>query len=305
MVARRRHPWPVARRARVVVEPVRPGANAVIGEVGVAQVAVDEVEQRSDAFDRGRDISGRRGAKVVDAVDGVCELAQCRDGLVAETGEAQRFPPGRSGPDGPQLRVGAVVHRGVDVVGVGGQVVEPRVVDANFGVRLRVTVGARLGLHGAAEAGRRGAHHDSRIAHRIGGVPRDDDFGGGILAELQMQAAHRLRSALVRLGPQAGPADRVSRAERRRRRRVPHRRSWSPRPVVRSLRRLMPDAGASSADGCGSSTMPLSYLPPGRGPVNANRRIRRPRPAGPTAAGLRSAGSRRPRTRRLRPVRRR
>src|SRR3984885_16324096 len=103
MVARRRHPWPVAGRARVVVEPVRPGANAVVGEVCVAQVPVDEVEQRGETFDRGRDISGRRGSKVVDAVDRVCELALCRDGLVSETGEAQRFPPGWSGPDGPHL----------------------------------------------------------------------------------------------------------------------------------------------------------------------------------------------------------
>src|ERR1700733_13967865 len=98
MVTRRRHPWPVAGRARVVAEPVRPGANAVVGEVRVAQVAVDEVEQRAETFDRGRDVSGRRGAKVVDAVDGVGELALRRDGLVSAAGEAQRFPPGRSGP---------------------------------------------------------------------------------------------------------------------------------------------------------------------------------------------------------------
>src|SRR6202044_9111 len=156
MVARRRHPGPVAGRARVVVEPVRPGANAVIGEVRVAQVAGDEVEQWSETFDRGRDIPGRRGAKVVDAVDGVCELALRRDGLVSETGEAQRFPPGWSGPYGPHFRIGAVVNRGVDVVGVGGQIFEPRVMDSDLGVRLRVTVGARLGLHGAAEAGGRG-----------------------------------------------------------------------------------------------------------------------------------------------------
>src|SRR3984957_78699 len=205
MVARCRHPWSVAGRARVVVEPVRPGANAVIGEVRVAQVAVDEVEQWSETFDRGRDISGRRGAKVVDAVDGVCELALRRDGLVSETCEAQRFPPGRSGPYGPHFRVGAVMNRGVDVVGVGGHVFKPRMMDSNLGIRLRVTVGARVGLHGAAEAGGRGAHHDPRIMYRISGVPRDDDLGGRILAELQMQAAHRLGAALVRLSPQTGP----------------------------------------------------------------------------------------------------
>src|ERR1700744_252378 len=205
MVARRRHPWPVAGRSRVVVEPVRPGADAVVGEVRVAQVAVDEVEQWSQTFDRGRDISGRRGAKVVDAVDGGGELALRRDGLVSETGEAQWFPPGRSGPYGSHFRVGAVMNRRVDVVGIGGHVVESRVMDSDLGVRLRVTVGARLGLYGAAEAGGRGAHHDPRIVNRISGVPRDDDFGGGILAALQMQAAHRLRAALVRLSPQTGP----------------------------------------------------------------------------------------------------
>src|ERR1700733_6244114 len=112
MVARRRHPWPIAGRARVVVEPVRPGANAVIGEVRIAQGAVAEVEQWTETFDRGRDISGRRRAKVVDAVNRLCELALRRDGLVAEAGEAQRTAARRSGPDGPQLGVGAVVHRG-------------------------------------------------------------------------------------------------------------------------------------------------------------------------------------------------
>ena len=150
-------------------------------------------------------IAGCRRAKVVDAVHGVCELSLRRDGLVSETGEAQWFPPGRSGPDGPHLRVGAVMNRGVDVVGVGGQVGEPRVMDSDLGVRLRVTVGARLGLHGPAKARGRGAHHDPRIVYRISGVPRDDDFGGGILAELQMQAAHRLRATLVRLCPQSRP----------------------------------------------------------------------------------------------------
>ena len=142
-----------------------------MGEVRVAQVAVDEVEQWTETFDGGRGISGRGRAKVVDAVDGVFELAQCRDGLVSETCEAQRFPSGRSGPDGPQLGVGAVVDCRVDIVGVGSQFVEPGVVDAHFGLGLRVTVGSGLGLHDAAEAGRRRADHDPRVANRVGGVP--------------------------------------------------------------------------------------------------------------------------------------
>ena len=79
-------------------------------------------------------------------------------------------------PDGavrtvPCSGFGAVVHRGVHVVGVRGQVRQPRVVDANFGVGLGVPVGAGFGRHGAPEPGRRRAQHDARIADGLGGVP--------------------------------------------------------------------------------------------------------------------------------------
>ncbi len=48
----------------------------------------------------------------------------------------------------------------------------------------------------------------TRGLNRIGGVPRDDHFGGSIFAELQVQAAHRLRPALIGPGPQSGSATR-------------------------------------------------------------------------------------------------
>ena len=154
VVARRGHPRPVAGRAGVVVEPVRPGADPVVGQVGVAQVAVDQVEQRTEPFDRRGDVAGRRGAEIVAEVSwSSFTSAQRRGRLVSEAGEAKRFSPGRRGSHRSQLGIGAVVHRGVDVVGVGGQVVEPGVVDPDFALGLRVPIGAGLGLHGAAEAG--------------------------------------------------------------------------------------------------------------------------------------------------------
>jgi hypothetical protein len=175
-------------------------------QVGVAQVAVDQVEQRTDFLDRGGDVAGRRGSQVVAAITLLVQSAQGRRGLVAKACEAQRTSARRRGPDGAQLGVGAVVNRGVHVVGVGREIVEPRVMDPDFGFRFRVPVGTRFGRHRTAETGGRCARHDSRIAHRISGVPRHDDLGGSIATELQMQATHRLGAAAIGLGPQTWSA---------------------------------------------------------------------------------------------------
>jgi hypothetical protein len=51
VVARRGHPRPVAGGTTVVFEPIRPDADPIGTEVGVAQVAVDQVEQRRNPFD--------------------------------------------------------------------------------------------------------------------------------------------------------------------------------------------------------------------------------------------------------------
>ena len=90
VVARRRHPRPVARGPGVVLEPVRPRPDAVVGQVGVAQVAVDQVEQRRGAFDRGRDVARRGRSAVVAAERARDQRVQRRGGLVAEAGETQR-----------------------------------------------------------------------------------------------------------------------------------------------------------------------------------------------------------------------
>ena len=60
VVARCGHPRPMARGAAVVVEPGRPRPDPIGGEVGVAQVTVDEIEQRGDALDAGRHVTRRQ-----------------------------------------------------------------------------------------------------------------------------------------------------------------------------------------------------------------------------------------------------
>src|SRR5262249_26468419 len=64
------HPGAVTRGAAVVLEPVRPGADPVRRDVGIAQIAVDQVEQRRDALHPGDDVTGRWAAEVVVDVGG-------------------------------------------------------------------------------------------------------------------------------------------------------------------------------------------------------------------------------------------
>ena len=206
VITRRRHPWPVTGRPGVVLEPVRPGPDPVVREVGVAQIAVDQIEQRRDAFDRDRGVAGRGRTDVVADVPAVGQAVQVRCGLVAETGKSQRLSSGRRGSHGAQLRRRPVVHRGVDVVGVRSQVGQVRVVDTNLGVGLGIPVGPGFGRHGPAESAGRCAQHDSRVADGLGCVPGHHHLGAGVLPELQMQTAHRRRAGPVGLVPNPGTA---------------------------------------------------------------------------------------------------
>ena len=206
MITGRRHPWPVTGRAGVVLEPVRPGPDPVLCEVGVAQVAVDQVEQRGDAFDRDRGVAGGGRTDVVANVPAVGQAVQVRCGLVAETGESQRLSAGRRGSYGAQLRRRPVVHRRVHIVGVRVQVGQVRVVDANLGVGLGIPVSPGFGGDGPAESGCRCAQHDPRVADGLGCVPGHHHLGAGALPELQMQTTHRRRPAPVGLVPDPGTA---------------------------------------------------------------------------------------------------
>src|SRR5262249_39842008 len=91
VVAGGRHPRPEASRARVVVPEAAPGLNAEVltaGDVPVAQVAVEQMEQGPARFHLADDQTGvrrpglrGRGAQLV------------RDALIAEAAEGQRRAP--------------------------------------------------------------------------------------------------------------------------------------------------------------------------------------------------------------------
>ena len=100
---------------------------------------------------------------VVAAERGSDQRVQRRGGLVAEAGEPQRGTTTRRGPHGAHLGTGAVVDRGVDVVGVGGQIGEPAVVHPDLGAGGGVAIGDRFCGDGTAHTVVGRAHHDSGI----------------------------------------------------------------------------------------------------------------------------------------------
>ena len=172
MIARCGHPRPMARGAAVVVEPGRPRPDPVGGEVGVAQVTVDEVEQRGDALDAGRHVTRRRRAAAVTAIGrrAPCDV-QCRRRLIAETGEGDPVATLRRRAEGAQFGRCAVVHGGVHIVRVGRQPCQPSVIYPNFAAGLGISINLGVGHGGRPEPGCRGSEQDARIADRFGRVP--------------------------------------------------------------------------------------------------------------------------------------
>ena len=80
VVARGGHPRPIACGHLVLEEEVAPRLGAIGADIGVAQVAVEQVEQRLHSFDLGRVVGGpRRG-------EAVAGFRRC---LIAETREAE------------------------------------------------------------------------------------------------------------------------------------------------------------------------------------------------------------------------
>ena len=185
------HPGLAGGRRLVVVAEVAPhlGLDRRV-QVGVAQVAVEQVEQRLEGLHR----LDRVGALAVGE-----HPVGVRRGQVAEAGEAERRAALRRGPEGGAERIGGVAvviggHR-VGVGGAGPQPADPGVVGPD---RLAVDpVGVRAGL------GRDDPLPDShpRPGCLAGRGPRDDDAGGRILAPGEVDL---LRSAVSRPGP--GPA---------------------------------------------------------------------------------------------------
>src|SRR5581483_1493046 len=124
MVAGRGHPRPLAGAAAVVVPEIPPGADAILREIGIAEVAVEQMKQRLQALDAERGVTGGRRTEIVVHIDRALErhalrrgelLAQRRRALVAEAREGEWRAAARRGAEGRELRRGTVMHCAVEI----------------------------------------------------------------------------------------------------------------------------------------------------------------------------------------------
>ena len=176
VITQARHPRPVGRRRLVVVAEVAPHLRLDAGiEVRVAQIAVQQVEQRLEGLDR---LHRVRALAVGEHPAGV------RRAQVAEAGEAERRAALRCGAEGGAERIGGVVivvgGHGVRVQGARPQPANARVVGPD---RLAADpVGVRPGLGGDDPL----PDPDLRPGGLPGRGPGDDDAGGGVIAPGEM-----------------------------------------------------------------------------------------------------------------------
>ena len=108
VVAGRGHPGAVAGAAAVVLPEIPPGPHPVLGEIGVAEIAVEQVEQRLQPLHAERGVAGRRRAEIVVDERRIRQrhargrhefLAQRRRALIAEAGEGERRAAARRGAE--------------------------------------------------------------------------------------------------------------------------------------------------------------------------------------------------------------
>lgn len=228
VVADTRHPRPEARRAAVADEPVRPRLHAVgaaedRADRRVAEVAVDQVEQRIDALDRGDDVGGGLRADRVGGVHRVRAvrgrrarreldfLAEVRGALVAEAGESERPAAPRRGLEHAAFRRRALVACEVDVPRARLKLRQARVVDEDLDVVEAVPVVPGLRLHTAAQSGFRGSVLHARLRHRLEGQPGHHHLARRVRAELEVKARDAGGAERARLVPQQRGAGRPRR----------------------------------------------------------------------------------------------
>ena len=93
-------------------------------EVGVAEIAVEQVEQGLHSLHAERGIASRRRAEIIVHIRGVRQrhprgrnenLAEGRRALIAEAGERERRATTRRGTERTKLRLGAVVQCPVQI----------------------------------------------------------------------------------------------------------------------------------------------------------------------------------------------
>ncbi len=202
MIARSRHPGPVA-RARAVIRPkIPPRAHAVFREIRVTEIAVEEVKGRPQLLDAERRIGRRRRAEVIVDVRRVRQrdarrrhvaLAERRRALIAETREDERRPPARPGAERPELRLRTVVQRGIEIGGPRLQTAEPRVIGVHRARGRSIGIADLRRFARALELAVEPSEYDARVPHGPQRVPRHHHLGRGIRAELQVQPVHGRR----------------------------------------------------------------------------------------------------------------
>src|ERR1700751_770355 len=124
VVAGRGHPGTVAGAPAVVLPEIPPGAHSVLGEIGVTETRFEKGEKGLQLPSAERGVAARRRAEIVVHKDGTGQrhargrhelLADRRRPLIAEAGEGEGGATPRGGAERPELRLGAVMQRRVEV----------------------------------------------------------------------------------------------------------------------------------------------------------------------------------------------
>jgi hypothetical protein len=183
VIAGRRHPRTVACAAAVVRPEVPPRAHAIFGEIGITQVAVEEVKRRPQPLDTERGVGAGRAAEIIVDVGRIrnrdtgrrrVAFAERRRALIAEARERERHAALRHGAERSELRFGTVMQRRVEI---GPACCERRqlgVIGIDGPARLCIDVTRLSGRDGSFELPVQTAKHDARMMHRRERVPRSD-----------------------------------------------------------------------------------------------------------------------------------
>ena len=188
----------------LLLKKTAPGVHWRIAHVGVAEVAIEQVEQ-------GRPVEIGQRIDHVGGVGGVRPRLQTgsdggRDGLVAEAGEPERHPRDRCGPETAFDRPRSIGKDLIPIFSVRIEMVEGGVIGPHRLARHGVGVGLDVGLHLMAVAARRRAEAGSGVSHRHRRRPRRHHRAGRVGAELQVQLIGRWRTRAVGGADQFDPA---------------------------------------------------------------------------------------------------
>src|SRR5262249_31478742 len=123
MVAGRGHPGTLAGTATVVLPEIPPGSHPVLGDIGVTEIAIEQMEQGLQPLYAERGIARRRGAHIVGHIRGIRDryprrrvfLAEGRGCLIAKAGERKRRTTARCCSERAELRYSTLMHCGVKV----------------------------------------------------------------------------------------------------------------------------------------------------------------------------------------------